>query len=157
MRSASRTYLFPKEIFLREIIAEVYAKLDNPAMAGHYWYLVENKTPEIAAARSAFENKYDNDLMQIFHKLLEDFKYEKENIIGTAAEKPLRELQEKAFQQKAGIRDLPIDFFAEPPVFDEKKERETEWFARGCILAIFIILILAVIGVFAILKFFKNP
>lgn len=148
-------YLFPKEVFLRERLAEVYAKLGDPISAGHYWYLVENKTPQIEAARRAFEDKHENDLLKIFNLLLEDFKYEKENVIGTAAEKPLRELQEKAFEQQPDIRDLPFDFFAEPKILSEKEERETEWFVRGCIIAIGVVLVLAIIGFFTILRFLQ--
>lgn len=148
-------YLFPREVFLRERLAEVYAEIGDPISAGRYWYLVENKTLEIEAACLAFEDKCDNDLLKIFHLLLEDFKHEKENVIGTAAEKPLRELQKKAFEQNSIIRDLPSDFFSEPIILSEKEEKETEWFVRGCLLAIAVILILAIIGFFTVLQFLK--
>ena len=148
-------FLFPREVFLRPMLAEIYWKLGDAVMAGRFWYLVENKTPEIEAVCREFEEHYENDLLKIFYLLIEDFKNEKENVIGTAAEKPLRELQEKAHQQKVGVRHPPMDFFAEPPIFDEKKERETEWFVRGCMLAIVIVLILAIVGFFSIVQLLK--
>lgn len=148
-------YLFPREIFLREMLAEVYAKLGDEANAGRFWYLVENKTPEMEAACRAFEHKHDNDLLKIFWILIEDFKSEKENVIGTTAETPLRELQEKASEQKIGWKDLPLDFFAEPKILSEKEERETEWFVRGCVLAIVIVLVLAIVGFFTIVNLLK--
>ena len=151
-------FLFPREVFLREKLAALYLKLQNPLMAGRYAYLVENKTPELKAACELFESDNDKDLLKLFYLITEDFKNSKDNVIGTTAEKPLRELQEKAKQQKIseGWRELPFDFFEESSAQNDSDEKQTEWFVWGCMLSIIVTMILAIIGFFRVIELLNH-
>ncbi|MBI4338369.1 MAG: hypothetical protein HY680_00270 [Chloroflexi bacterium] len=51
----------PNDLALRARLAEVYHRLQFPAMAGRYWYLWEHRTPEMKAAVAAFERSCGSD------------------------------------------------------------------------------------------------
>ncbi|MBI4202007.1 MAG: hypothetical protein HY532_02675 [Chloroflexi bacterium] len=54
-------YHYPNDVALRSRLAEVYQKLQFPAMAGRYWYLEERRTTEIEASIAAFERSCGGD------------------------------------------------------------------------------------------------
>lgn len=72
---------YPDDLALRVKLAEIYWDLQQPAMAGRYWYLVENKTPEMVRAIEAFEKKEGNRPLQIARAL--NFSGDIEQIEGT--------------------------------------------------------------------------
>lgn len=56
---------YPNDIELRVQLADIYSRLQYPAMAGRYWYLEENKTEEMNAAVAEFERSCGKDPLQI--------------------------------------------------------------------------------------------
>ena len=54
-------YNYPNDLALRTRLAEVYHRLQFPAMAGRYWYLDEQRTPEMETAVAAFERSVGGD------------------------------------------------------------------------------------------------
>ena len=60
---------YPDDLSLRVKLAEVYWKLHQPVMAGRYWYLVEEKSPEMEAAVQAFEKMQGHDPLRIMRAL----------------------------------------------------------------------------------------
>ena len=58
---------YPDDLALRRRLGDVYWRLQHPAMADRYWYLEENKTPDMIVACAAFEQSFGNDP---FHILL---------------------------------------------------------------------------------------
>lgn len=50
-------------------IGELYWQLDYPAMAGRYWYLIENKTPEMISACKDFEHSCGDHPYEILNTL----------------------------------------------------------------------------------------
>ena len=52
---------YPNDVALRTQLAEVYYRLQFPAMAGRYWYLGGYRTPEMETAVAAFEKSCGND------------------------------------------------------------------------------------------------
>ncbi len=57
---------FPNELSLRDKLADVYLKLQNPAMAGRYAYLNENKTAELQNAIVVFEKECGSKALNKF-------------------------------------------------------------------------------------------
>ncbi|MBT2701193.1 DNA helicase [Bacillus sp. ISL-40] len=55
----------PNELELRRKLGDIYFLLKYPSMAGRYWYLEENKTPEMVKACAAFEKSEGNDPSRI--------------------------------------------------------------------------------------------
>ena len=56
---------YPNDLSLRARLAEVYANLKYPRMAGRYWYLESDKTPRILEACRAFEESCGHDALHI--------------------------------------------------------------------------------------------
>jgi hypothetical protein len=51
----------PNELELRKKLGDIYSELKYPSMAGRYWYLEDNKTPEMVKACIEFEKTLGND------------------------------------------------------------------------------------------------
>ncbi|MED3728456.1 DUF6584 family protein [Priestia filamentosa] len=56
---------YPNELALRKKLGDIYFLLKYPDMAGRYWYLEENKTPEMVEACLQFEKSMGNDPIAI--------------------------------------------------------------------------------------------
>jgi len=56
---------YPNDLELRVQLADIYSRLQHPAMAGRYWYLEENKTEKMIAAVTEFERSCGKDPLQI--------------------------------------------------------------------------------------------
>ncbi|MGI6258547.1 MAG: DUF6584 family protein [Anaerolineaceae bacterium] len=56
---------YPNDIQIRELLADVYWRLQFPAMAGRYWYLTETSGEHVETARIAFEKSFGNDPARI--------------------------------------------------------------------------------------------
>lgn len=56
---------YPDNLSLRRKLAEIYWKLQYPAMAGRYWYLEEDQTAEMKSACQIFEKQMGEDPLQI--------------------------------------------------------------------------------------------
>lgn len=67
---------YPNELELRRKLGDIYYALKYPSMAGRYWYLEQNKTPEMEHACIEFEKSMGNDPFQVVRAL--KFKGDKE-------------------------------------------------------------------------------
>ena len=56
---------YPNELELRKRLGDIYYELRYPVMAGRYWYLEKNKTPEMLKACNEFEKSMGNDPVRI--------------------------------------------------------------------------------------------
>ncbi|RAS83558.1 DUF6584 family protein [Priestia endophytica] len=56
---------YPNELALRKKLGDIYFLLKYPDMAGRYWYLEENKTPEMVEACLQFKKSMGNDPIAI--------------------------------------------------------------------------------------------
>ena len=85
---------FPDRLDLRERLGDVYWRLQQPAMAGRYWYLHEQSSPERAAAIERFARAFGNDPLQMLCAL--KFRGTLESIKDTLAQQKLLELRDRA-------------------------------------------------------------
>ncbi|CAI8992036.1 MULTISPECIES: DUF6584 family protein [Bacillus] len=60
---------YPEDLSLRKKLGDIYFKLQYPTMAGRYWYLEENKTPEMLQACQRFEKSMGNSPNEIVRAL----------------------------------------------------------------------------------------
>jgi hypothetical protein len=60
---------YPDDLALRRRLGEVYARLQQPSMAGRYWYLEGERAPEMDAAVGAFEQEAGKDATVILSRL----------------------------------------------------------------------------------------
>ncbi len=85
---------YPDNLALRKQLGEVYWMLQQPQMAGRYWYLVENKDERMQAACKRFEGAFGGDP---FHMLLAlKFKGNTEAIQDSYAGQILMDLDRRA-------------------------------------------------------------
>lgn len=54
-------FTYPDELELRKKLGDIYFALKYPSMAGRYWYLEKDKTPEMVDACIQFEKSMGND------------------------------------------------------------------------------------------------
>jgi hypothetical protein len=146
---------YPDALELRRMLGDVYARLQQPAMAGRYWYL-EEKSPEMVKACQAFENSCGHDPVQMLLAL--KFRGDIAAICDTFAGSTLLALQEQGEKE----RDLRIEF--------GRRGREkyryrwdtgrrsgrviegTIWQGVGCLLIVLIVLALAIVGLVSVLQ-----
>ncbi|MEN1937895.1 DUF6584 family protein [Paenibacillus sp. 102] len=60
---------YPDDLSLRKKLGDIYFRLQYPTMAGRYWYLEENKTPEMIQACQQFEKAMGNSPDEIVRAL----------------------------------------------------------------------------------------
>jgi hypothetical protein len=82
---------YPDNLALRRKLGKVYWQLQYPAMAGRYWYLEEDKSPDMVAACKAFERSCGNSSLQML--LFLKFRGDLESIDSVFARQTLRTLQ----------------------------------------------------------------
>ncbi|WP_459502760.1 DUF6584 family protein [Bacillus sp. C1] len=127
---------YPDDLSLRKKLGDIYFRLQYPTMAGRYWYLEENKTPEMLQACRQFEKSLGNNHNEIIKTL--KFKGDSATIHnlsftytsptqGRVAEQIVR-IPEETWKDKL----VPI----------------------GCISTLLIILVCACIGVYTIFNWF---
>ena len=88
---------YPDDLTLRRRLGEIYWQLQYPAMAGRYWYLEETKSPEMVAARKAFEGSCGDNLFQMLLAL--KFRGDIESIRNTYAGRTLLALSKQVKDQ----------------------------------------------------------
>jgi hypothetical protein len=62
-------YTYPNDLHIRELLGDVYWRLQFPAMAGRYWYLTEVKGEHVETAKTAFEKSVGKDPTRIMEAL----------------------------------------------------------------------------------------
>src|SRR5512141_217310 len=85
---------YPDNLELREQLAAVYWRLQMPEMAGRYWYLEEEKDPDMADACRRFEAQFGNDPAYLLFAL--KFRGDLESIKDTFAGRLLLDLDARA-------------------------------------------------------------
>lgn len=146
---------YPDDLSLRRRLGDVYWKLQYPAMAGRYWYLEEEKTPEMVDACQAFEQSCGNNPFQISLDL--KFRGDVDAIRDTFAGRTLLALQARARDEyychvEFGKRG------AEKFVYHRRPSSSTDGstlgcyaLLAGCILSLVIALGLMLIGLVTVL------
>ena len=141
---------YPCDLSLRSWLGGVYWALQYPERAGCYWYLEEDTTPEMEAARKAFENRWGGDPLRILRAL--KFRAEPMQLESDFAMTKLLDLQERC-EKEQGI-EYPFEE-AEPQ--DQSGGKGGACFTLGCILAFIAALLVLVAGVHAIYRFIFSP
>ncbi|PEA55710.1 DNA helicase [Bacillus pseudomycoides] len=122
---------YPNALGLRKKLGDVYYKLQHPTMAGRYWYLEEQKTPEMIEACSQFEKSMGNNANHIGRAL--KFKGDNETIKMLYSEPITSSLQEK-------VKESMLE------------EYEETWQDKlvpfGCISALILIILFALLGIY---------
>lgn len=127
---------FPNELELRKKLGDIYFELKYPAMAGRYWYLDKNKTPEMVHACIEFESSMGNDINNIARAL--KYKGDIELLKGLDLDPALlsiNKVKEKLVEES-----------------DPSIEGEHNWIIFGCLSMIILIFIFALVGIYTFLK-----
>ncbi|MEF2094583.1 DUF6584 family protein [Bacillus sp. CFBP9009] len=127
---------YPNELELRRKLGDIYFGLKYPSMAGRYWYLEKNKTPEMVDACIQFENSMGNDPIRIARVL--KFKGDSEII---------KRLQDQAIST---IQNKVKEKLTEEP--DETLEDKL--FTIGCITILILIIFFTLIGIYTLFSWF---
>jgi hypothetical protein len=140
---------YPDDLALRLTLGQVYWELRYPSMAGRYWYLEEEKTPDMTAACLLFERSCGGNPVNLLLGL--KFRGDIERIRDTYAGRTLLELQARA-----------ADSFGKTIVFgktgreryqDHKKPVSGGWSCLlGLAIAALVVLGLMVIGLVSVLQ-----
>ena len=104
-------YNYPYDLDLRNGLAEIYFKIQQPAMAGRYWYLKEDKTKEMEWACKKFEKHCHHNP----YKILAQIKVNGEikDLNSEFVKKTFRDLEQKCkayskAHNRRGIGCIPI-------------------------------------------------
>ncbi|WP_141770073.1 DUF6584 family protein [Bacillus sp. OV322] len=123
---------YPNALELRKKLGDIYFELKYPSMAGRYWYLEENKTPEMVKVCNEFEKSMVNDPKRIARTLKFKGDVEILNRMELHGEFPLIEnkVKEKLLQESEDtFQDKLLTF--------------------GCLSILILIVIFEVIGIYA--------
>ena len=124
---------FPNELDLRRKLGDIYMALKYPSMAGRYWYLEKNKSPEMVKACIQFEKSMGNDPIRIGRAI--KFKGDSEVLKRLQLDQVISPIQNKV---KENLLEEPEDPFKEKLVI------------FGCFSIIILTIIFALIGVYAL-------
>jgi len=92
---------YPYDLSLRSRLAEVYWRLQYPAMAGRYWYLKEDKSSEMVAACRQFERSCGGDPLIMLQALR--FRGDIDPIRETYAGRLLLDLRDRAKRERGVV------------------------------------------------------
>jgi hypothetical protein len=140
---------YPDDLTLRRRLGEVYGQLHYPAMAGRYWYLEEDRTPDMDRACAAFERACGHDEAQILMAL--KFNGGLAALGDTYAGRTLLALQEQVRQE----RGYQIEFGkkgAERYRYTEQAQARGRWLLIGCLAAALVAAALMVTGLVAVVQ-----
>ncbi|MDF2791610.1 MAG: helicase, partial [Neobacillus sp.] len=126
---------YPNELELRRRLGDIYTELKYPSMAGRYWYLEKNKTPEMVKACILFEKSMGNDPIRVARAL--KFKGDSEILKRLQLDQVISPIQDKV---KETLLEEPED-----PLNDKL-------IIFGCFSIIILTIIFALIGVYTILN-----
>ncbi|MFE3977091.1 MULTISPECIES: DUF6584 family protein [unclassified Peribacillus] len=124
---------FPNELDLRRKLGDIYIALKYPSMAGRYWYLEKNKSPEMVKACIQFEKSMGNDPIRIGRAI--KFKGDSEVLKTLQLDQVISPIQNKV---KQNLLEEPEDPFKDKLVI------------FGCFSIIILTIIFALIGVYAL-------
>jgi len=88
---------YPNRLDLRRRLGDVYWAMDEPLMAGRYWYLEAKKNADMESASAAFVHSCQDDATKILQRL--KFRGDLRELTQPYAQERLGTLQEQADQQ----------------------------------------------------------
>jgi hypothetical protein len=118
-------------------------------MAGRYWYLEEDRTPDMTQACAAFEHACGNDAAQILMAL--KFNGEVADLGDTFAGRTLLALQERA-RQECGYQFVFGRRGADRYEYPDRAKSGGRWLLIGCLAAVLVAAALMVAGLVAIVQ-----
>lgn len=128
-------FTYPDDLEIRKSLGDVYYALHDPAMAGRYWYLGENKTPDMMKACQTFEKSLGNDP----HLIARAIKFKGNPEI-------LKELNlDSEVKLPTKVKEK-----LENPYEDEDGTWEDRLFMAGCIALILCIIFLILTGMYTV-------
>ncbi|PGV53453.1 DNA helicase [Bacillus sp. AFS037270] len=126
---------YPDELELRRKLGDIYSALKYPTMAGRYWYLEEDKTPEMEKACAVFEKSEGNNPYRISRAL--KFKGNPEIIQKLQLDPGYSPIKEKV---KERLLEEPADTFGDRLV------------TIGCFSIFILIVCFILIGIYAVFR-----
>lgn len=130
---------YPNHLELRKKLGDVYWKLQYPAMAGRYWYFVENKTDEMTKACQLFEKECGYNPEMILRSL--KFRGEEKVIGHLDAGKIVLATRKK-------MREEIKKEVSEPGFWERVKEKLA---FLGCLSFLLLVIIVFIIGVITVI------
>lgn len=124
---------YPNELELRRKLGDIYFKLKYPSMAGRYWYLEKNKTPEMIKACIQFEKTMGNDPFLIAKAL--KFKGDNEILKNLELDQVISPVQNKV---KEKLQEEPDDSVNDKLII------------IGCFSIIILTILFTLIGVYSL-------
>lgn len=126
---------YPNELELRRKLGDIYFILGYPSMAGRYWYLEKEKTPEMIKACIQFEKTMGNDPFLIARAL--KFKGDNEVLKKLKLNQVISPVQNKV---KEKLQEEPTD------------SSKDKLIVFGCFSIITLTILFALIGVYSLLN-----
>ena len=140
---------YPNNLDLRKQLGDIYWNLHMPAMAGRYWYLVEDKDERMQAARKRFEGEFRNDP---YHMLLAlKFKGDREAMKGTYADDVLDDLEHYASKKYPWYADFGkkgLETKQHLTGVTRPRKVHDFFFGLGCLIVFALVISLAFVGLF---------
>ncbi len=145
---------YPDDLMLRRKLGEVYWKLHYIQRAGCYWYLEEEKTPEMLSACRSFERACGHDPLKILLAL--KFRGNVDAIQGEFAGRTLLGLHEQArrtHRNYVDFRHKGAEKYHQP---GQARDRASRYAGRlwliGCGVIILLVLALAAFGALSLFR-----
>jgi len=139
----------PEDLSLRSRLAEIYWRLQYPAMAGRYWYLEEQRTEEMRQAVAEFEQECGNEPWLIATR--QKIRFEPEGLAPGHAQDRLTELTDRCKRKYGQAPDFS-GRRGKRPSFPENASSHAV--AVGCILTLVVLAFLAIMGIKHVLSWF---
>ena len=136
---------YPSELEIRRRLGELYWRLQYPERAGLNWYLFESESPEMDAAKRAFEARHGSDPWLMLYAI--GFHGGLDSIEGTYADATIRDLAKRAHVTPAR---LEAALRKRDPNEPEPPDLEPWWvrlIPAGLLGALGLILLFALVGV----------
>jgi len=143
---------YPDDLSLRRRLGDVYWMRQNPKQAGRFWFLVADKSPEMASACREFAQSCQDDPLKILLGLR--FKGDVAAIEDDYARNTIQTLHEEA---KAKHRNY-VDFQARGAAKYKPPAQINRYIGIaalvGCLIILAMVLVLVVIGGFTLYEWF---
>lgn len=124
---------YPDQLELRKKLGDIYSVLKYPSMAGRYWYLEKNKTPEMVEACTQFEKSMGNDPNRIARAL--KFKGDNEIIKSLKLDQEISPVQNK-------VKEKLIE--------EPGETLEDKFVTIGCFTILILIIFFTLIGIYTL-------
>ena len=134
---------YPDNLTLRRQLGDIYWQLQYPAMAGRYWYLEEDRSPEMIVACKAFEHSCGYNSLQILQSL--KFQGNLENINSVFAKNRLQTLQTQVMDEYGYTIDFQKQGAEKYYRSQSSRIKDTLWIV-GCGIVILTAVVLMLVG-----------